>query len=182
MHAGSVILYMGSWFRNSWNSILSKIYVFFKSFIQPNQILSIQFGFAMFLISWPKMSYYRNSPQYSRSFFSVTLLRYFNVCKVLSVLKDAAAFDQATILTLAHPQCVKILTPDFSEGNGKGTTRSKWWKEKVDIKPAFSDQTLQDYGWGWSDWPECWQVPHLFKEMFVAHLCTYCLDCCIQQA
>ena len=50
------------------------------------------------------MSYYRNFPQYPRSFFSVTLFRYFNVCKVLSMLEDAATFDQATIFILNLPQ------------------------------------------------------------------------------
>ena len=50
------------------------------------------------------MSYYRNFPQYSRSFFSFTLFRDFNVCKVLSTLEDAATFDQATIFTLNLPQ------------------------------------------------------------------------------
>ena len=70
------------------------------------------------------MSYYRNFPQYSRRFFSVTLLRYFNVYKVLSMLEDAATFDQATIFILNLPQWVKRLPLDFSKGDGKGTTRS----------------------------------------------------------
>ena len=34
------------------------------------------------------------------SFFSVILFRRLNVCKVLSMLEDAATFDQATIFTL----------------------------------------------------------------------------------
>ena len=49
-------------------------------------------------------AYYRSFPQYSRSFFSVTLFRDFNVCKVLSTLEDAATFDLATISTLNLPQ------------------------------------------------------------------------------
>ena len=50
------------------------------------------------------MSYYCNFPQYSTSFFSITLFRYFNVCKVLSMLEDAATFNQAAIFTFNFPQ------------------------------------------------------------------------------
>ena len=95
----------------------------------------------MFLISWPKISYYHNFPQYSRSFLPVTLFKYFSVCKVLSMLEDAATFDQATIFTLNLPQWVKRLPFDFSKGNGKGTTRGvslcmrhKEWTRRCEVE------------------------------------------------
>ena len=50
-------------------------------------------------------------------------LAHLNICKVLSMLEDAATFDQANILILNLPQWVKRLPLDFSKGNGKGTMR-----------------------------------------------------------
>ena len=87
-----------------------------------------------FLIQLNKTNFLlRNFPQYFRSFSSVTLFRYFNVCKVLSMLEDDATFNQATIFRLNLPQRVKRLHLDFSKRNGKGTMRCvslcMWHKE-----------------------------------------------------
>ena len=56
----------------------------------------------MFLISWPKISYYRNFPQYCFLLLRSDII--FSVCKVLSMMENAATFDQATIFTLNLPQ------------------------------------------------------------------------------